>query len=98
MELVITMLEEQIRISENRLTTNHYPLEIEPTVRLKITQCKEAIDILHASQNDSTSDDALHMSDVVLSEERAEFCFCERPRIITFDPICKKCKKPLRVE
>jgi hypothetical protein len=65
MDLVITMLEEQVRISRNRLDKNHYPKALELTVMEKIKQCNDAIAILSASQKLSASDEALPIGDVV---------------------------------
>lgn len=46
MKLVISILEEQIKISEERLKVFHYPKSVEPMVKQKINECKEAISIL----------------------------------------------------
>ena len=46
MEIVISILKNQIKISEERLKTAHYPIEVEPSVKNKIKQCKEAITAL----------------------------------------------------
>jgi hypothetical protein len=46
LKLVISILEEQIKISEERLKVFHYPKSVEPMVKQKINECKEAISIL----------------------------------------------------
>ena len=49
------ILEEQIRISEERLKTAHYPKAVEPSVIEKIASCKkviELIDSIHPEQSE----------------------------------------------
>lgn len=46
MQIVIDILENQIKISEERLKTAHYPISLEPSVRMKIEACKDAINVL----------------------------------------------------
>jgi len=50
MQVVIDILENQIKISEERLKTYHYPKALEPAVRGKIEACKEAIRILDSER------------------------------------------------
>ena len=51
MQIVIDILENQIKISEERLKTYHYPKAVEPSVRLKIEACKDAIRILESERD-----------------------------------------------
>lgn len=46
MQIVIDILENQIKISEERLKVSHYPPSLEPSVRMKIEACKDAINVL----------------------------------------------------
>lgn len=50
MQIVIDILENQIKISEERLKIKHYPVIIEPGVRMKIEACKDAINILDSER------------------------------------------------
>jgi len=47
MQIVIDILEDQIKISKERLKTNHYPKPIEQIVKKKIEACEDAIEILN---------------------------------------------------
>ena len=43
MKIAIDILKEQVKLSQERLSTNYYPESIEPLVRLKIADCQNAI-------------------------------------------------------
>ena len=46
MQIVIDILENQIKLSKERLKEKHYPKVIEPSIRMKIEACKDAINVL----------------------------------------------------